>query len=171
MLAGDVSVEADGVATRLLPRQLPDVTDFVRGIVYARATDAALLPSSKRYVVHVGGAVGLDAFDVSAQAPSDPSGVRIAGETETGIVHVSERPVEMRWTPDAMNDPVYAEIIPSGVRCSLGATGTSSIASAEFVDSGTLTIHRIHRETFHSPGIDSGEIRFDFARAVAYVHD
>jgi hypothetical protein len=37
-------------------------------------------------------------------------------------------------------------------------------------ESGSLVLHRLRRERLHALGIDSGEIRFDFARSVAYLH-
>src|SRR5580693_5851830 len=46
---GAVSLEANGVETRLVPRQLPDVTDVVSGVVYARAADPGLLPAAAHY--------------------------------------------------------------------------------------------------------------------------
>ena len=46
---------SSGHETHLVPRQLPDVTDVVSGVVYARAADSALFPSSARYLVHVSG--------------------------------------------------------------------------------------------------------------------
>ena len=43
---GAVSLRADGGEMRLLPRQLPDVTDVVTGVVYDRALDSTdLVPT------------------------------------------------------------------------------------------------------------------------------
>ncbi len=39
---GAVSLEVNGLETHLVPRQLPDVTDVVSGVVYARAADPVL---------------------------------------------------------------------------------------------------------------------------------
>ncbi len=69
---GAVSLEAGGAETRLVPRQLPDVTDVVSGVVYARATDPTLLPAASRYGVNVAGRVEFGAFHVSVVAPADP---------------------------------------------------------------------------------------------------
>jgi hypothetical protein len=35
-------------------------------------------------------------------------------------------------------------------------------------DHGTIVLHRLHREPIHARGIDSGEVRFDFARSISY---
>jgi len=166
---GGVSVEADGVETRLVPRQLPDVTDVVSGVVYARAADPSLLPAGTRYVVHVAGGHGLTGFDVTATAPGDPSEVHIVGEDPRGTLVVGTGSVDVAWTPDASDDVVYVDVRPNGVRCVVDEAGHVAIPALLLDDAGTLLVHRLHREALSAPGIDSGEIRFDFARSVAYV--
>jgi hypothetical protein len=165
---GAVSLEAGGVETRLVPRQLPDVTDVVSGVVYARAAEPALLPAAARYSVHVAGGQDLGAFDVSATAPGDPSAVRIAGE-DRGTVVASGPTVDLAWTPDASDDAVYVDVRPNGVRCVFGNTGRAAVSTVFLDDRGTLVVHRLHREPLHAAGIDSGEVRFDFARSVSYT--
>jgi hypothetical protein len=166
---GAVSLEADGVQTHLLPRQLPDVTDVVSGVVYARAAEPALLPVSAHYIVHVAGGQDLDPFRVTATAPGDPSAVHIVGEDSQGTVVTRGPTVDLAWTPDASDDLVYVDVRPNGVRCVFGNVGHAAVSTLFFDDAGTLVVHRLHREPLHAPGIDSGEVRFDFARAVAYV--
>jgi hypothetical protein len=167
---GSVSLEAAGVETRLSPRQLPDVTDVVNGVVYSRATDPLLLPPGARYVVRVAGGPGFDPIEVSALAPADPADLRIAGETPegSGTLTASGSSVDISWTarPD---DVVYVDVRPSGARCALGDGGTGSVSTLLLDDEGTLIIHRLHREALRARGIDSGEVRFDFARTVGYV--
>jgi hypothetical protein len=186
---GPVSLEVNGGFTRLAPRQLPDVTDVVSGVVYARATDPALLPASTRYVVHIG-RPGPEAFDVQALAPADPGNVRIAGDDGHGTVVAMTRPIEFAWASDTSEgtsaatpqrgqyqaDVVYVDIQPAGVRCVLGDATSggaelvrASLPAALLDDSGTLVVHRLHREALHAQGWENGEIRFDFARSVAYV--
>ena len=167
---GSVSLEAAGIETRLSPRQLPDVTDVVNGVVYSRATDPLLLPAGARYVVRVAGAPGVGPIEVSAVAPADPADVRIAGETRegSGTLTASGSSVDLSWTA-RLDDVVYVDVRPSGVRCALGDTGTGSVSTLLLDDEGTLIIHRLHRESLHTRGIDSGEVRFDFARTVGYV--
>jgi hypothetical protein len=167
---GSVSLEAAGIETRLSPRQLPDVTDVVNGVVYSRATDPLLLPAGARYVVRVAGAPGFGPIEVSAVAPADPADLRIAGETPegSGTLTASGSSVDLSWTARA-DDVVYVDVRPSGVRCALGDTGTGSVSTLLLDDEGTLIIHRLHRESLRTRGIDSGEVRFDFARTVGYV--
>jgi len=166
---GEVSIVVDGVETRLSPRQLPDVTDVVSGVVYARATDPALLPASGRYMLHVAGAHGLPAIDVVATAPGDPADVQITGEDVVGTVLATGAAVDFSWTNDRAGDEVYVDVRPSGVRCVLDAGGRSSVSTLLLDDAGTLVVHRLHREPLRVPGVDTGEIRFDFARTVSYL--
>jgi hypothetical protein len=165
---GAVSIEADGIQTRLLPRQLPDVTDVVSGVVYGRATDPSLLPTSTRYLVHVAGAADRLPLELEATAPDDPSAVRIAGEGASGLVASGEW-VNFAWTPGGADELVYADVRPSGVRCAFDEVGLAAMSTLYFDNAGTLVVHRVRRERLSSAGIDSAEVRFDFARTVAYV--
>jgi hypothetical protein len=159
-----------------VPRQVPDVTDVVSGVVYSRAPDPASLPSASRYVVHVGGGAFLPSFDASAAAPAAPSDIRVAGEDATGAVVTGDGPVQVSWNADAVTDNVYVDVQPAGVRCVLKDDRTDldpthgSLPGAVFGDAGLLVIHRLHREPLRATGLDGGEIRFDFARSLAYRH-
>ena len=166
---GTVSLEAAGVETRLAPRQLPDVTDVVSGVVYARATDPALLPTSARYVLHVAGGNGLDGFDVAALAPGDPADVHVTGEDTPGTLVAGGSSVELTWPAAASDDVVYVDVRPNDVRCVLDAGGRGTVSTLFLDDVGTLVVHRLHREPLRARGIDSGEVRFDFARTIAYA--
>jgi hypothetical protein len=172
---GAVSLEAGSVETRLTPRQLPDVTDVVSGIVYARSGDPTVFPASTRYVLHVGGRAGLAPFDVAGSAPADPSDVHVAGEPAAGGTLVVGVSVEVSWAPDGSGDAIYLDVQPAGVRCTLGdgsadaevahATLPASLLGAE----GTLVVHRMHREAAPAPSMAGAEVRFDFARSLAYA--
>jgi hypothetical protein len=176
---GRVSVEASGAVTALMPRQLPYVTDVVTGTVYARAAEPAVLPAGGAYRVHVAGTRDFPAFDVSATAPADPGDVSIAQEGCPGCsvkVAAGEATVDFAW-PRAATDLVYVEIQPAAVRCTLdeGPPGAAaglargSIASALLDEAGSLVVHRLQAAPFQVRGIDDGELRFDFARVIAYV--
>jgi hypothetical protein len=175
---GSVTLEiVGGARTRLVPRQLPDVTDVVSGVVYARATDAAFLPADSIYAVHVGGAAGAGGFDIAAVAPGDPSDVHVAGEDPTGRLTAHGMAIEIAWASDRSSDVVYADVQPAGVRCVLaGSPGTSgdalvhgSVSTSLLDDTGTLVVHRLRREPMGAAGVDDGEVRFDFARSISYV--
>jgi hypothetical protein len=170
---GGITLQADGVETRLAARQLPDVTDVVSGVVYARATEPSLLPASTRYVIHVAGGEGLEPFELTAAAPGDPGDVRIAGEDVPGTLVATGATVDLSWpvAADLADDVVYVDVRPNGVRCVLdsAAAGHGSVSTLFFDDAGTLVVHRLRREPLSARGIDSGEVRFDFARTIAYV--
>ena len=168
---GGVTVEAAGLETRLSPRQLPDVTDVVSGVVYARATDPSWVLPGAPFVVHVAGAGGVDGFGVSATAAGDPVDVHIEGEGPLGSVvtiAASATSLEVSW-PSEEGDLVYVDVRPAGSRCTLGDAGRATLPSSLLSESGALVVHRLRRESFRARGIDSGEIRFDLARTVPYV--
>jgi hypothetical protein len=172
---GEVTLRADGVETRLAARQLPDVTDVVSGVVYDRATDSALLPAATSYTVHVAGGHGLEPLEVTAAAPGDPEDVRIVGEDVAGTLVASGANIELSWSTSASapgepaGDIVYVDVRPNGVRCVLDGSGHGAVSTLFLDDEGTLVVHRLRREPLTARGIDSGEVRFDFARTVAYV--
>jgi hypothetical protein len=173
---GTVSLEVSGRETRLVPRQLPDVTDVVAGVVYARAADAVLFPSGTRYAMHVSGGPEVQPFDVSATAPADPADIRVAGEdAATGLVLAAGAPVELSWAPDASDDSLYVDLQPAAVRCALDGSQRGADSSARATlpaslvdDAGTLVVHRMHHEPLAARGLEGGEVRFDFSRSVTY---
>ena len=176
---GAVSLEANGHETHLIPRQLPDVTDVVSGVVYARGRPAALFPAEPRYLVHVAGGADVDPFDVSASAPADPSDVRIAGEDGTaGVVAGATSPIDVsRGRPTPRTTLLYVDVQPAGFRCALvrgrdraDERRARDRARRSCVDeAGSIVVHRVHREPLTARGIEGGEIRFDFSRSVPYV--
>jgi hypothetical protein len=173
---GAVSLEVSGRETRLVPRQLPDVTDVVTGVVYARAADATLFPSASRYLVHVAGGPDVDPFEVWATAPADPADVHIAGEDPAnGLVVATGGPVDITWTPDMTSDSLYVDVQPAAIRCALDngqhsadAPGKAALPASLVDEAGTLVVHRVHRESLVARGLEGGEVRFDFSRSVAY---
>jgi hypothetical protein len=173
---GSVSIEADGVETHLGPRQLPDVTDVVSGVVYARSGDPTVFPPATRYAVHVGGRRGFPSFDVAAGAPGDPNDVHIAGEPPPGGVLAVNSAVDVSWAPDGSGDTIYLDVEPAGVRCTLGDGATdaeparATLPVSLLGSEGTLVVHRLHREIVRAAAIAGGEVRFDFARSLAYAH-
>jgi hypothetical protein len=101
--------------------------------------------------------------------------------------------VELSWTAGGdASDIVYVDIASGTGTGGTGGTGNSGtlrtgVTRCAFTDSGhgvlqpssivadegTLAVHRVHRERFaaadgRARGIESGEIRFDFARVVSY---
>lgn len=168
---GGVTIEAAGAETRMSPRQLPDVTDVVSGVLYSRATDPSLLPDSTRYVLRVTGSSGFEPFTVSALSAGDPYAVRVEGEEPVGTLAASGLDLAIAWPTTGLgsDDLVYLDVRPAGVRCALGDQGHASVSTLLLDDAGTLVLHRLRREALLARGVDSGEVRFDFARTIAYV--
>jgi hypothetical protein len=191
---GFVSVEVNGVGLSLPPRRLPDIVDLVSGVVYStRASDPEALPSDATYVVRASGHFGLGGdsdlgpFVASAIAPvalGETEALLVGGQdvkAPGGVALTSDAPVELAWRGGNPEDVVYVDVtalpqtaatsIPTrGVRCMFSDAGRAVLSPAAFADgdTGTLSIHRLHREAFQARGIDTGEIRFDFARVVAW---
>jgi hypothetical protein len=116
--------------------------------------------------------------------------------SEGGVVLHPGAAVELAWTvergaADTATEPedlVYIDLLPStespdpvgAVRCLFADRGTATLPASAFtegdgeLDRGTLVVHRLHRETFqvssdpNAGHIDSGIVRFDFARAAEF---
>jgi len=169
---GTVSIQAAGGETLLWPRQLPDVTDVVSGVVYARAAaDPSALPPSERYVVRVGGP-GLAPLEMAAWAPGPADDIRVAGE-DAGQVVASGATIDLSWAAtSAGDDLVYVDVSPHDVRCVFADTGSASLSTVFLDEQGSLVVHRLHREWtsgWATHGIETAEVRFDFARHVGYT--
>ena len=172
---GNVAVAANGVETTLLTRQVPDVADLVSGVVYARAADVDLLPAVAPYELRVTGASPADAFVVAADAPADLTALTVSKQETRAIVLGAGGSLDFEWAPGAADDLVYVDVdgrerMPT-LRCAFAdASGHGAIPSALVPDSGTLSVHRLRRTHFAAKGVDSGEMRFDFARVVGFSH-
>ena len=187
---GAVTLEAGGIKTSLAPRQLPDVADLVSGVVYTARPGDGAIPARGSFVLRAAGSADLDVapFIVDTIAPGEPTDLRIAGQdarSAAGVALVPNASAELTWSAGATEDVVYVDIIPSAgpAATTLGASGAATVrcvfadpagrgalpasALAAFED-GTLSVHRLHREPFHAHGVEPGEVRFDFARAVLF---
>jgi hypothetical protein len=175
---GAVSLLAGDVATPLARRQLPDVADLVSGVVYSARAD--MLPSRSAYTLRVSGDVEVGAFTFTATSPGEPAELRIMGEDgRRGPVSLlAGSAVDFTWDGEPSNDIVYVDVItPASVtvaRCVFPDAGRASIPASVFttfgpLDEGTFAVHRLHREPFTARGVDPGEVRFDFARVVAFA--
>lgn len=152
---GNVTIEGSGVRSTLVARRLPDVVDLVSGVVYtARGPEDGSFGAG-HYVLRVAGASDVPAFVREADGPSAPSLVRIDAN-------------DVYWDPGA--DVIVIEVAGAATttRCAFSDTGHATLPAGAFASEGVLTVHRIHRESFVTAGVDRGEIRFDFARTVLY---
>jgi hypothetical protein len=178
---GTIAVEANGAKVSLQARRLPDIVDLVSGVVYSsRAPAPEALPADTAYVLRASGRPDLDVvpFAASAIAPSEPGELVVAGQdarTPGGLVLAPDMPADLSWGAGSLEDVIYVDVAQSSasgarnVRCLFDDTGRAVIAATSFTEGdGTMTIHRLHRESFQARGIDTGEIRFDFARVVSF---
>jgi hypothetical protein len=167
---GNVVIEGSGVRTTLVARRLPDVVDLISGVVYtARGPEEGAFGAGK-YVVHVAGAAEVPAFVREADAPSAPNVLRVADQDPSSSVVVGGA-AEIAWEPGAERDVIVVETTGgSNLRCTFADNaGRGVLPAASFGAQGTLTVHRVHREAFTTPGVDRGEVRFDFARVISYT--
>jgi hypothetical protein len=173
---GAVSVEVNGASLSLLPRRLPDIVDLVSGVFYStRPPDADALPSGATYILRAGAD---EVFAVTSRAPDEPGNLRIGGQdakTPGGLVLPSDAGIEISWGSGNPEDSIYVDVAQLGssgmrsARCLFGDTGHAVLPTSVVVEGGgTVAVHRLHRETFQARGFGTGEIRFDFARVVAF---
>ncbi len=162
---GAISIEslASGQRVALAPRQVPDVVDLVSGTMYSARIDEAAVPSSSDVAVLVGGTPEprgerdfVPAFSVRAKTPEPPANVR--------VVAIDASNVEVTWS--AGSDAIVLDV--GGSRCSFADDGRAVLASSSIGDDGAIVIHRVRREKLSIPGLDGGELRFDFARSITY---
>lgn len=180
---GAVSLETEASKTSLVARRLPDVADLVSGVVYTARTkdeDGAGFPARGHYVFRAAGAPDLDVapFAVESTVIGEPTDVRVGGlEPRTGekLLVSGTSLVDVTWTAGESEDVVYIDVVStsagasSTTRCLFPDSGRATLAGSSFGDAdGTVVTHRLHREVFHARGIDAGELRFDFARAVSF---
>ncbi|HEY2370586.1 MAG TPA: hypothetical protein VGH87_29515 [Polyangiaceae bacterium] len=152
---GAISLESGPQHITLAQRQVPDVVDLVSGSVYSARIDEASVPSSADVAVMVAGSADVPAFSVRAKTPDAPANVRVA----MGVSNVS-----LDWVGGS--DLVYADV--GGSRCTFGDEGHATIPASLFGDEGVVNVHRVRREKLSIPGLDGGELRFDFSRTVSY---
>ncbi len=175
---GAVSLDVDSPdhAISLAARRVPDVVDLVSGVVYTtRASESEPLPARGHFVLHVAGAQELDVAPLAVEATmsGEPSDLRVV-PSESDPAAQALGPVELAWAPsDVAGDVVYVDVATHGApvsRCTFSdAGGRAVLAPSTLAEGdGTLTVHRLHREPFRARGIDAGELRFDFARALPF---
>jgi hypothetical protein len=93
-------------------------------------------------------------------------------------VSASTGGLDIGWDVDALSsdarDLVYVDVVGQSsrlvARCTALDIGQLSVPATSLgaIDDGTVSVHRLHRESFRAKGIEPGEIRFDLARVVAF---
>jgi hypothetical protein len=166
--AGEVTLVAGSAVTTLAPRAFPTITDSISGVVYTtRDRTAAPLPAASSYTVAATGSSVLDAVSGEGQAPALLAGVELGGEPFENVESApTERDLTLRWTPGAVGDRVYVEIVgaePS--TCAFAdesGKGTIPVSALPAQGSAAVSIHRLREATFSDLGLAQGALRFDF---------
>lgn len=169
--AGDVSVSAADARTTLAPHAFPTVTELISGIVYTtRDRSAEPLPGGARYSVHTSGAAGVPALAVEREAPAELEGVMVGGVSLAEVVELrASEPLDLTWTPaNVPGDVVLVEVsgvdgAGSSVCAFRDDAGVGSLPKDLAVPGpGRLSLHRVRSAEFSAPGVEVGELRFDF---------
>lgn len=145
----------------LLPRTMPDPAGVVSGVFYSSRSVDAFAAGGKVALRSTGGA-DLDGFALSATAPREIADVRVL-PIVAGL--------DVSWDADDAKDVFYVDVLaPSArviVRCTAGESGRVVVPYVG-ADDGQVVVHRLHREAFKAKGIETGEVRFDLAKIVAF---
>lgn len=172
--AGSVSLSTASSDSSLAPHAFPTVTDLVSGIVYTtRDRNAEPLPAAVPYTLRASGGAALPALEVVKQAPAELEAVTLGGVPLAEVAEVSVgSPLDFTWGVGASGDTVYVELSSAdGTRSTVCAfrddAGAGTVPAGVFVDvgPGRVSLHRVRVGGFASPGIDVGEVRFDFELA------
>jgi hypothetical protein len=163
-----VTLVAGSAVTTLAPRAFPTITDSISGVVYTtRDRAAAPLPAASSYTVAATGSSALEAVSGEGQAPALLADVELAGEPFESIETApAARDLTLRWTPGAVGDRVYVEIVgaePS--TCAFAdesGKGTIPVSALPAQGSAVVSIHRLREATFSDLGLAQGALRFDF---------
>jgi len=168
----DVGVLTMGDSLNLVPRTMFDPTGGVSGVFYSARSSEAFTPSTRLQLHTAGGPDLPEGFVVNVAAPRDVADVRVTSAA-AGL--------DVAWEAsesDDARDLVYVDVNTapgSGgkglvARCTTLDVGRLVVPSAALgsIEEGQLSVHRLHRESFRTKGIEPGEIRFDVARVVQF---
>jgi hypothetical protein len=179
---GAIDVDIAGQNLSLTPRHLPDMDDLVWGVVYSARADgtesAVSGPTSPRagfpsVALRVAGSKDVGAFSIDVANVEAPANVTFDGDALAPILLRGNEDLHASWTPIPQSaDVIYFEV-DNGTEtlvCAYDDRGSADLPASLFATrSGSLTIHRLHRELVTAHGIDDGEARFDFARVYDFV--
>ena len=167
-VGGDSKTEAKN--TVLLPRTMFDPTDGVSGVIYSARSSESFTPSSRLQLRTTGGPDLPEGFLVNVTSPREVADVRVGPASVSGALDIAWNVTDA----DDARDPVYVDVVSPSARLVARCTAVDQrhivIPSASLggLEEGQLSVHRLHRESFRSKGIEPGEIRFDVARVVTF---
>jgi hypothetical protein len=151
---------------------MPDPTGVVSGVFYSGRSAEAFTPAARLQLHTSGGPDMPEGFRVDVPSPHDVGDVRVSSSAG------GAGGLDIGWDVDALSsdarDLVYVDVVGQSsrlvARCTALDVGQLSVPATSLgaIDDGTVSVHRLHRESFRAKGIEPGEIRFDLARVVAF---
>jgi hypothetical protein len=165
---GDRDVPGASKSTVLLPRTMFDPTGGVSGVFYSARQSEAFTPAS-RLQLHTSGGPDLpEGFVVNVASPREVTDVR--ADSVASSLDVAWEPTESENAPDIVYIDVLSPSARLVARCTTLDLGHFLVppSSLGAIEEGQLSVHRLHRESFRTKGIEPGEIRFDVARVVTF---
>lgn len=167
-------------------RRVPDVVDVVSGVFYtASGFD---VPTAGNFEVDALGEPELAGVHAQADFAGEPTSIRVQGieasSSPSSLMVALDSPIDLTWDAargtldSAQRELLYVDISATDpathkasiTRCAAADTGHFILPPAAFGDAdGSISVHRMHRSTFHTTGIDRGELRLDFAHEMAFA--
>jgi len=167
--AGDVWVGAQGSEATLAPHAFPTVIDQISGVLYAsRDRSPAAFPAASSYNVRTAGGPGLPSLSITKEAPLELDSVTVGGVVFGEVKELAtSAPIDVTWGVGAAGDVVVAELATSErvLTCSFrDEAGAGSIPAGKLdqAGAGRFSLHRVRTTTFRAPGVDHGELAFQF---------
>jgi hypothetical protein len=169
--AGDVSLSATDVETRLAPRAFPSSISELPGVVYtSRDSAPEALPAGALYSLKASGSDQLAPLELRVRAPELLSEVSVAGAPITELLSLNAASgAELSWRPGDARDLVYVEVAATavgtlGVCAFRDSRGRGELPRGLFGarGAGSLSIHRLREVAADAPALDAAEVRFDF---------
>jgi len=179
--AGEVSIQADGMVTRLALNLFPP-SGSASGVIYTTPDQSAPLPPDVSYAIVATGSDAIPPLNIQQDAPSALRDVTLGGvPIERATALVAGQPLDLTWAEGDPGDRVFLEVAggESSLLCSFAdEEGSGSVPGsltaklgsdpARGADTARIALHRV-RETLRSqepPRADAlileTLVRFDF---------
>jgi hypothetical protein len=175
--AGEVSIRADGMVTRLALNLFPP-SGSASGVIYTTPDQsAAPLPPDTTYAISASGAGAIPPLDIQGRAPTALRDVTISGvPLERAAALALAQPLDLTWAEGEPSDRVYVELAGDefGILCTFpdeeGSGTVPSTLTARFAPEATVrvAVHRV-REAVQSQDAPRPDgmvlettVRFDF---------
>lgn len=154
--AGEVSINVDGVITRLALNLFPP-SGNASGVIYTTPDQSATpLPPATDYSINATGSDAIPPLTIQQEAPSSLRNVTVGG---TPLEHASSfvggQPLDFTWTEGETSDRVYVELADAetSLRCAFDdAEGSGTIPGAltaklDPESVARISVHRVREVT------------------------